>query len=205
MGVQEILDIMALPPTQLKDWYLRQLVIANRLRASVNRSFGRNDLTTSSPAALPEASDIVHETCRRVIEGYNETYVWDRSVSFDKFFARCLRATCWSLRDAERRHIKGGQAIVSRVLVDPPRAPPEQDDNVANRQYAPALAAAIATKFMTGAAVRYATKLDVYALEKWSAPEIAKDLDVKQSTVESLRGRLNKHSGLRRALKNEGE
>jgi DNA-directed RNA polymerase specialized sigma24 family protein len=205
MGVQGIRRVMELPPAFFKKWYLQQLVIASFLRAGLNKRFARNNLETTSPAELPEPTEIVADTIRRILEEYSDQYIWDGSIHFNNFFARCLRTTCSSLRDAERRH-RDGRAIVARHMLQISCVPPEQDDYVANRQYAPALAAAIATTSMTGAGVDYAKKLDVYATEKWSLDEIADDLGVNKSSVDSLRRRLQQHPGVRRALKSsDGE
>jgi DNA-directed RNA polymerase specialized sigma24 family protein len=201
MSAQELERMVkAMPPQKFRDWYRRQLLIANGLRASLNRRFGRQGIQTTSPIELPEAIEIVSETCLRIFDQHDDRYVWDPSTSFDSFFARCLRSTCSSLRDAERRHTDG-RSIVARQGF-PQNISAEQDDHVARRQYATALAAAIATTSMTGAAVDYASKLDVYAFEKWGVPEIANDIDVKESSVASLRRRLLNNDNFRRALKN---
>jgi DNA-directed RNA polymerase specialized sigma24 family protein len=146
---------------------------------------------------LPDAEEIVGETCRRILEGSLLGYIWDGVDSFDKFFARCLRTTCSSLRDGERRHVRGQAKFASTFS---PVSPPDQDTTIANGQYAPALAAAIAKTSMTGAGVDYAKHQ-----EKWTLREISDDLRVRQATVASLRARLRDNTTFRKALKKPSE
>jgi DNA-directed RNA polymerase specialized sigma24 family protein len=186
MGAEE-LRRLASAPADFKKWYLRQTLIANGIRAWFNRTFISQNLDQTSPAELPDSAEIVGETCQRILEGSKSSYIWDGSGSFDTFFVRCLRATCSSLRDSERRHVKGQAKIAKH---SPILLAAEQDNIVAEKQYAPALAAAIAKTSMTGVGVYYAKKLSTYALEKWTHTEIADDLRVSENTVASLRARL---------------
>jgi DNA-directed RNA polymerase specialized sigma24 family protein len=202
MGAEEELRKLAATPAEFKKWHLRQVIIASGMRAWFNRRFTRQNLEMVSPAELPDSAEIVGETSRRILEGTIDSYIWDGSGSFDNFFCRCLRTTCSSLRDGERRHVKG-QAIVAKTIS--PMVPPEQDNMVADKQYAPALAAAIATTSMTGVGVKYAEKLGTYALEKWTLREIADDLRVSPNSVGPLRARLRDNSNFRKALKKPSE
>ena len=201
MGAEE-LRRLASTPEDFKKWHLRQTLIARGLRARINRTFTHQNLDRESPAELPDSEEIVGETCRQILEGTIDGYIWDGSDSFDNFFARCLRKTCSSLRDGERRHVRG-QANVSRTIST--AQPPDQDSTVANKQYAPALAAAIARTSMTGIGVDYAKNLATYAQEKWTLREIADDLRASPNSVTSLRARLRDNANFRKALKGPSE
>ncbi len=183
-------------------WYLKQKMLAHGMRAGINAAYIRQNLAQTSPAELPDAEEIVSETCRRILDGSIDDYIWDKSVSFDKFFARCLTITCSRLRDGERRHVKG-QAKFAQTFS--PVSPPDQETTVTNNQYAPALAAAIAKTSMTGASVDYAKSLDRYAAEKWTLREISDHLHVSPNTVASLRTRLRDNATFRKALKKTSE
>jgi hypothetical protein len=91
MGTEELLRIMDLPPADLMEWYRLQIAIADRLRVRVNRLFGGHDLSANSPAALPEAADVVEETCQRVLAPYSERYGIARSPLNDFSAAVCGR------------------------------------------------------------------------------------------------------------------
>src|SRR5271166_4870525 len=114
MGADELRRLAA-TPADFKKWYLQQTLIARGLRVWLNRAFTRQNLGVESPAEIPDAAEIVSETFRRILEGSMDNYIWDGSNSFDTFFACCLRTTCSSLRDGERRHVKG-QANVAKTV-----------------------------------------------------------------------------------------
>ena len=170
-------------------WYDQQVITARYLRAGLARLMQISLTPGEDPIALPEAEEIVDETILRILSS-TEGYTWDgvSPPKFSRFVAICMKTTLSSLRAGERKHFISPERkakITMHLAV--PGSEPSTD---AAEKDGKTLASVIVEKTrMRGTSVQYVNRLESYALRNFSTKEIAADLRVKPSSVESYRKR----------------
>lgn len=203
MGSEHLRKLVAqMKPLELQNWHARQVLLAASIRRCLALRLGKKDTSNSVSSDLPDALAIVAETIVRIYDGYSDSYEWDGVETFDLFLVHCFKITCTSLREAERRHADGKAIVFCKhpdlsMTGDVSR----QDDVLAQKQDARALASAVEETKMAGGVRKYVANLPKYAAEGWAVREIADDIGVKRSTIPSYRKRLLENKRLKRALK----
>jgi len=194
-------------------WLANQLLLARLMLNGLRVRSGLKADTRTLPVDLPEDHEILNTTIEKVLgrhdEGKPTSYAWDGTGSFDKFFARAMRRTMEALRSTERRQRKGIAKILpprpeqaTSILAEPQNiffavSDLSREEEIEERlhaiavtaNYESALAAAIVENRMRGKATTYIERLPKYAKLKMSKAEIARDLGVKEGTIDPYRKR----------------
>ncbi|MGJ5130977.1 hypothetical protein [Bradyrhizobium oligotrophicum] len=185
--ISDLLDSMN--ESEKQKWYQAQIALATLMIAGLIRRF---DLSRS--LQIPDPHDVVHETIVRIDHGSNPRYVWDNlnPPTLTLFFARCMRTTIFSYRSKERSHSKR-QAPLSELHK------PKNSQALAVAEAVEAelsgdalscrLEEILADRRVYGKTVQYLRNLQDYANRQATPEEVAHDLGVQRSTIETLRKR----------------
>jgi hypothetical protein len=176
---------------QLLEWVENQLAKISGLRRVARRH------ARVSNELLPQPEAVVNETIRHILCDH-EGYVWDGKGSFDTFFDRCLIRSAESLRWGERRHrnasnkfVPNTDSFTGAALPSAHELREKQIRHISLEDAKRVLATVIVTRTrpLGRGQLEYMKGLATFAEAKMTSKEIADELKVKESSVNTYRAR----------------